>query len=489
MMRCAPAASGARSDRDMINWFDHILFHTRTQPETPAMVMEDRVVTYGMLGLAIERCALRIAALDFPRDGAAAVIVANPIRHMVLCLALFRLGLCSLSLTHGQQNANVPGVAFALGDREASRAYSQVHASAQRLVEVTDAWFTEDVPFRDLPTGFTDASQVCRMSLTSGTTGAPKILQLTVADMGGKGGSLLLGSSASRRLCLPGLASALGFWTATAVLTGGGTLCFSDSPYQSIRMIELFAIEHIMASTEHLLALTRVARTSKARLPSLRLIETGGAMPSRALLEAAMIYVCRDVFCRYGASEAGPMARAPARDALARPGLAGYVLPGVEIAIVDTSGKPCAPGAVGLVRSRRDPRWDGADIPWVDLGDVGWLTEKNELFIVGRAADIDLAEAGKVPEISPVHEAEHLLRLEWDATDAAAITATASDGRPQLVVATVDCKDAEAGAFEEILRARGFDFSVRIVPVPAIPRGVSGKVSRAELKVLLLSHS
>jgi hypothetical protein len=52
-----------------------------------------------------------------------------------------------------------------------------------------------------------------------------------------------------------------------------------------------------------------------------------------------------------------------------------------------------------------------------------------------------------------------------------------------------NCKDAEAGAFEEILRARGFDFSVRIVPVPAIPRGVSGKVSRAELKVLLLSHS
>ena len=300
---------------------------------------------------------------------------------------------------------------------------------------------------------------------------------------GAKGGSLLLGPSSSRRLCLPGPASALGFWTASAVLTGGGTLYFSESPYQSIRMIELFEIEHILAATEQLLALTRVARKLKARLPSLRLIETGGAMPSRALLEAAMIHLCRDVYCRYGASEAGPMARAPARDVLARPGLAGYVLPGVEIAITDSDGKPCAPGSVGLIRSRRDPRWDGVETAWVDLGDVGWLTEKNELFLVGRTADLGTPAGEVARQVSPVHEAEHLLRLEWDANDAAAVEIEGT--RPQLVIATVDCEDAEADAFEAILRRRGFEYAVRIVPVPSIPRGVSGKVNRAELKALL----
>jgi acyl-coenzyme A synthetase/AMP-(fatty) acid ligase len=469
----------------MINWFDHIDYYTRVQPQTPAMVMEDRVVTYDMLGAAIDRCAQRIAALEFSHDGAVAVIVANPIRHMVLCLALFRLGLCSLSLAQGQGTASVPGLILMLGDREACQARVQSRGPVLRLIEVTDAWFTEDPPRHELPAGFADADQVCRLSLTSGTTGTPKILQFTVTDMGGKGGSLLLGSSASRRLCLPGLASALGFWTASAVLTGGGTLFFSESPYQSIRMIELFAIEHIMAATEHLLALTRVARTLKARLPSLRLIETGGAMPSRALLEAAMIYVCRDVYCRYGASESGPMARAPAREVLARPGLAGYVLPGVEIEIVDLNGKCCAPGTVGLVRSRRDPRWHGADTPWVDLGDIGWLTENKEIFVVGRAADLGMPGGEAARQVSPVHEAEHLLRLEWDAVDAAAVTIEKSGKRPQLVVATVDCKDAKADAHEAILRARGFDYGVRIVPVPAVPRGVSGKVNRIELEALL----
>jgi len=469
----------------MINWFDHILFHTRNQPETPAMVMEDRIITYGMLGLGIDRCAQRIAALDISRDGAVAVIVANPIRHMVLCLALFRLGLRSLSLTHSQQSQAIPGTILALGDREASQATARAHFG-QHVVEVAENWFAEDAPARKLPPGFPTATEICRLSLTSGTTGAPKVLQYTVADMGGKGVSLLLGPSASRRLCLPGLASALGFWTASAVLTGGGTLYFSESPFQSIRMIELFAIEYAMAPTEHLLALTRVARVVKAHLPSLRSIETGGTMPSRALLEAAMIYVCRDIYCRYGASEAGPMARAPARNVLARPGLVGHVLPGVQIEIVDPSGKPCAPGAVGLVRSRHDARWDGSDAAWLDLGDLGWLTENNELFVVGRASDPDTAMGEAARQISPVHEAEHLVRLEWDSVDAAAVTIEKSGARPQLVVATIGCDDAKADVLEAILRSRGFDYEVRIVPVEAIPRGVSGKVNRAELKALLM---
>ena len=57
----------------MNNWFECILLHARAQPQTPAMVMEDRTVTYGMLGAAIERCARRIAALNIAPDGLVAV--------------------------------------------------------------------------------------------------------------------------------------------------------------------------------------------------------------------------------------------------------------------------------------------------------------------------------------------------------------------------------------------------------------------------------
>ena len=102
----------------MIYWFDHILLHTRVQPETPAIVMEDRVVTYGMLGVAIENSACRIAILAIAKDGLVAVCIQNPIRHFTLCSGMQRIGIRSMSLEHGQ--AGIADLTFAavLGDSE-----------------------------------------------------------------------------------------------------------------------------------------------------------------------------------------------------------------------------------------------------------------------------------------------------------------------------------------------------------------------------------
>jgi hypothetical protein len=139
---------------------------------------------------------------------------------------------------------------------------------------------------------------------------------------------------------MPGLSSNWGFTTACAVLATGRTLCFAESPLQAIRMIELFAIDFVMASTEQLLVLTRVARKSGAHLQSLRTIWIGGTVPSRALLEAAMIYLCRNILCRYAASEIGLMAQATAAEVLASPGLVGHIVPGVDIALFDAHWRP-----------------------------------------------------------------------------------------------------------------------------------------------------
>ena len=38
-----------------MNWLEHILFQAHAQPGRPAIVLEDRVVTYEMLGLGIRR--------------------------------------------------------------------------------------------------------------------------------------------------------------------------------------------------------------------------------------------------------------------------------------------------------------------------------------------------------------------------------------------------------------------------------------------------
>lgn len=476
----------------MINWFDHIQYHLRTQPQRPAIVTEEHVVTYGMLRVAVDRCARRIAAFGLGGDAPAAILVDNPVRHVALILALIRIGIPSVSLDHRQPGIGGLRFAAVLGDDKAQALVDPTN----RFIEVIDDWFETDPGGGDLPSGFSNAGQICRMILTSGTTGQPKFIKVTIQEFGVRIGGFTGGNWHSL-LCLPGLSSGWTFNAIGAAFSAGQTLCFAASAFQAARMIELFSIDYVVASTEQLLALTYVARKSGAQLRTLRMVEVSGSVPTTALLQAAMAYVCKDVFCRYGTTELGPVARAAARDVLSRPGLAGHLLPGAEIMIANRSGGPCPPGVVGQIKGRLDQRWNAAPASeankraWIDVGDLGWISTDGELYVLGRPSDstATFAQGAAADQISPVHEIEHLLRLEWEATDAAAvlIDAEAGGAKPALWIGTVDCKDANAAKLEAMLRARGLDFAVRLFALKSIPRGVIGKVQRAQLKLQMLA--
>lgn len=471
----------------MNNWFDCILYHTRAQPETPAMVMEDRTVTYGMLGAAIERCARRIVALNIAPEGLVAVQIKNPIRDLTVSLALFRIGLRSISVVHGQPGIEHMTFAAVLGDRDAARFFD----AGARLIEVTDAWFGEDVAAGgDLPAGAFAGGQVCRVSLTSGATGTPKAVSHRVADVGRRA-LKFMGLNWTFALCMPGLSSAFGFTTACMTLAAGRTLCFAESPFQAIRMIDLFSIDFIRCSTEQLAALTRAARKSGAHLRSLRNIWVGGSVPTRVLLEAAMIHLCKDVYCFYGASETGTIAGIEAREVLLNPGLVGHVQPGVEVGIFDASGKRCSVGEIGAVKTRLcDDESSPASVakPWIDLGDLGWIAADGRLYVMGRSGDVDSPRDTPAGRVSPVHEVEHLLRLEWDLTDAAAVLVEDGSGeQPQIWIGVVDNRGASAEKIAAAARLRGIGYALRLFDLKAIPRGANGKVSRAQLKTLLLA--
>lgn len=471
----------------MHDWFDHILFGTRAQPEASAIVMEDRVITYGMLGDAIASCAHRIAALGLAADGLVAVCIENPIRHMAVSLALFSVGLRAISIDRGHIGAAGLTYSTLLGDATAALAFKPGHG----FVEVAEDWFAPDVAAsqRQLPPPFVGSERICRHSLTSGSTGVPKILDHTVGALGRSIASTVGFSNCSLVLCMPGLSSVFGFRIACGALASRKTLCFAESPYQAIRMIDLFGIDLLYAATEQLVALVRVARKTSAHLRSLRTTVVAGGIPTRALLESAAVYLCSDIRCRYGTSELGVLAEAPASKVLENPGLIGFVLPGFEMAAFRPNGQPCPPGEMGIVKARVKPNPDRGEDPWTDHGDVGWITEYGEVFVVGRTSDIDPADfvSSTARAVAPVYEIEHLLRLEWDSADAAAILVESDSPNqcPEIWVATVDCKDASADKLQEILRRRGIDGIVRLLSVPAIPRGAAGKIQRAQLRSMM----
>src|SRR3569832_169445 len=149
----------------MNDWFDHILYATRAQPEASAMLMEDRVITYGMLGDAIASSAQHVAALNLPPDSLLAVCIENPIRHMAVSLALFRMGIRAISIEPGHA---ITGLRYTLilGDP----AVRTVFGFGAAFVEVAEDWFeAQQAPgLPSLKAQFAGEATIARHSLTSG---------------------------------------------------------------------------------------------------------------------------------------------------------------------------------------------------------------------------------------------------------------------------------------------------------------------------------
>jgi hypothetical protein len=165
-----------------------------------------------------------------------------------------------------------------------------------------------------------------------------------------------------------------------------------------------------------------------ARQP--KLLSPGGSVPSRALLETAMAHVCKDIICRYGTTELGLVADAPATDVLDNPGLIGRVIPDIELAVFGRRGQRLSPGQVGIVKGRIKswigdlPEEDAHKHPWIETGDVGWLTKRQSVlrhWPYGRSRGSQQRRGRNGATGLAGLRDRHVVRLEWDAADAAVV--------------------------------------------------------------------
>src|SRR5688572_29635486 len=66
--------------------------HALRQPNKPALIGERRTLTYRELDLLISRSAALFRSLGFGAGDAAALLISEPIMHLVASLGLARLG-------------------------------------------------------------------------------------------------------------------------------------------------------------------------------------------------------------------------------------------------------------------------------------------------------------------------------------------------------------------------------------------------------------
>lgn len=245
----------------------------------------------------------------------------------------------------------------------------------------------------------------------------------------------------------------------------------------------------------------RADETLAERLGPVRLILSGSAPLDPVAVARFTAATGLVVHQGYGLTEAAPVvtstlcvpppagAGEPARPT---PGSVGSALPGIELRLVDESGRAAEPGDPGEIRVRGDNLFsgywpDGADGPdaegWFSTGDVGLLDPRGELFLVDRVKELVVVSGFNVypteveevvREVEAVREAA-VIGVDDDVTGEAVVAFVVAPGAdPAEVVAAVQAHCAE--------RLARFKVPGRVEVVDSLPVTVTGKVRKGTLR-------
>ena len=240
----------------------------------------------------------------------------------------------------------------------------------------------------------------------------------------------------------------------------------------------------------HWLALDDLATA----MAGVRLVASGSAPLARAVMEEFTSRTGVPVHQGYGLTEAAPVVTSTLASAEPGPGSLGSALPGVGLRLVDDHGLEPEAGDPGEVEVRGanlfSGYWpDGADAPgpegWWATGDVGYLDDGGDLFLVDRAAEVVLVAGFSVYP----REVEAVIGQVPGVLEAAVI-GVPDEATGHSVVAYVRAPDAEVAAVVEAVRARcdvalaAFKRPTRVEVVDELPTTLAGRVRKGELRQL-----
>jgi long-chain acyl-CoA synthetase len=234
---------------------------------------------------------------------------------------------------------------------------------------------------------------------------------------------------------------------------------------------------------------------------------TSGAAPlSAATLGRFRQETGLTVFEGYGLTETGPVLTSTLVGGTAKPGSVGRAIPGVELRLVDSDGKPVVSITdpdeftadltdeatdTGLVSARGDNLFsgywpDGDHGPdadgWFRTGDVGYFDDEGDLHLVDRANDLIIVNGFNVYP----HEVEQVVGELDTVAEAAAVGVP--DERTGEHVKVVVVLRPGAELTEDAVRAHcaerlaKFKIPATIEFTESLPHSVMGKLRRAGLR-------
>jgi long-chain acyl-CoA synthetase len=228
------------------------------------------------------------------------------------------------------------------------------------------------------------------------------------------------------------------------------------------------------------------------RLGGVRLLFSGSAPLSPEVAEEFTAKTGVPVHQGYGLTEAAPVVTSTLCSAEVQPGSVGAALPGIELRLVDETGRPPEGEDGGQIQLRGDNLFsgywpDGTDGPdgegWWPTGDVGFLDASGDLFLVDRLKELVIVSGFNVYPV----EVEEVVR-EVPGVSEVAVIGVDDPETGEAVVAYVVAPGADAETLAAAVRAHTgrrlarFKQPSRVEVVDELPVGVTGKVQKGRLR-------
>jgi acyl-CoA synthetase (AMP-forming)/AMP-acid ligase II len=342
-----------------------------------------------------------------------------------------------------------------------------------------------------------DGDAVAQIVYTSGTSGAPRGVVATHAD---------LTFAYLRRLEPRPLVHSTYLLHAFPIGTSAAQVMLIESLYVSpttlvmtrfdperlCQLIAAYRVGTVFLVPAMAVALLRSGAHQRHDVSSVLLLGLSSApLPPAVASGLIEAFPSATLINDYATTEAGPAQTRMLHDPR-RPGSVGRPVDGTDVRVAGDDGRPLPPGAVGEVwlRAHGVPPRSYHDDPeatsrvfvggWTRTGDLGYLDAEGYLFLVDRSSDLIVSGGFNVSTLQ-VEASMH----EHPGVAEAAVFAVPHPTMGEMVTAAVmPSAPLDIAELRAFLRDRLAEHQIpkRIVVVDELPRGPSGKVLKRKLR-------
>jgi acyl-CoA synthetase (AMP-forming)/AMP-acid ligase II len=503
-----------------MNWYAVLAHHALRAPDRPMTVFEGETTTYAEMASRVSALAAGLASRGVERGDVVALLSYNCPEFLETLFAANYLGAIAMPinwrlaapevryiLEHSRARALVCDEALASLGAEAADGHDQPLERVCISSEPPAGWVSLAAvrsPSSIQPSASVAADDIHRLMYTSGTTGRPKGVMLTHANLAWKNLAHLVEfgfTSADLGLACGPLyhVGALDLTTTTLIAAGGTTIIHRAFDAAAVvDEIERSRVSTVWLAPAMVNAIMALPDIESRDLSSVRVVINGGEKMPIPLIERIQKVFSSAWFAdAYGLTETVSGDTFLDRDSMiTKLGSVGRPCLHLELDIWDEAGTSVAPGEQGEIVMRgpkvfpgywRDP--DATERAfaggWFHTGDIGVRDEDGYLFIVDRLKDMIVSGGENISG----SEVERVL-YEYGAVLEVAVVGRPDERWGEVPVAFVVLRPGETTSEDELLehcrsQLAKFKTPKAVTFIKALPRNPSGKILKRELRASL----